>query len=277
MELWQIIWNNPDHPINYMNIDQIEFRNGAIDPTKCIGEAWNTIGPNYWFLFGVSIVAMLLAFVSGLIPLVSIILGPLITGPLFAGVYWVYLAHADGEKKEFGAIFDGFKKFGPNAIVGFILAIPGILMQIYQLTTTIAQLAVIFGGGSLEELSRQPTFTPILIGLYIFMIVFGLTVGLLLFFSYLLIMDFDLGAVDAMKLSSRAALGNFGGLFVLIILEGLLMFAGALACFVGIFFMMPVIILATVYAYRSVFPREDSVARDMNPPSPDQYQFGGAP
>ncbi len=173
-------------------------------------------------------------------------------------------------------MFDGFKKFGATVIVSFILAIPGILLQIYQLSEMIAQLSVLFGGGSIEDLANQPPFPPVLIGLYIFLLVFSLTVGLLLFFSYWLIMDHGLGAGEAIKLSSKAALENFGGLLLLVILEGLLMIAGALACLIGIFFMAPVVFLATAFAYRQVFPRKESLTKDLNPPSPDQYQFGQA-
>lgn len=257
-----------------MNADQIEFRTGVIEPVQCVSDAWSSVGANYWFLFGVSIVAALIAFASGLIPVLSIILGALITGPLFAGVYSVYLAEADNEKKEFGAMFDGFKKFGATVVVGFILAFPGILLQIYQLTTTIAQLAILFGGGSMEEAANQPAFPPVLIALYLFLIVFGLTVGLLLFFSYWLIMDHDLGAFDAMKLSSRAALANPGGVLLVAILQGLLLIAGALACGVGILFILPVVYLTGAITYRQVFPRTGGVTREFNPPSPDQYQFG---
>lgn len=257
-----------------MNADQIEFRTSAIEPVKCVNDAWTTISSNYWLLFGIIIVASIIAFFSGIIPGLSIILGPLVAGPLFAGVYSVFLAQADGEKIEFGAMFDGFKKFGPTVIVSFILAIPSMLLAIYQLYDTIAQLSVLFGGGSLEELSRPQPFPPVLIGLYIFLLVFALTIGLLLFFSYWLIMDHDLGAFEAMKLSSRAALENFGGLLLLVILEGLLAIVGALACLVGVFFMAPVIFLATAFAYRQVFPRTEALTQELNPPSPDQYQFG---
>ncbi len=259
-----------------MNANQIEFRSSAIEPTKCVSEAWTTISSNYWLLFGVSMVGAILMFASGAIPVLGIVLGPLVSGPMLAGVYSVFLAQADGEKKDFGAMFDGFKKFGATVIVSFILAIPGILLQIYQLSEMIAQLSVLFGGGSIEDLANQPPFPPVLIGLYIFLLVFSLTVGLLLFFSYWLIMDHGLGAGEAIKLSSKAALENFGGLLLLVILEGLLMIAGALACLIGIFFMAPVVFLATAFAYRQVFPRKEALTKDLNPPSPDQYQFGQA-
>ena len=206
-----------------------------------------------------------------MIPVLSILLSPIVTGPLFAGVFYVFLAKTDGEKKEFGAMFEGFKRFAPSVIVGFVLSIPGIMLQVYQLIKMVSDFVGLMNPDSRTDILQQSALPPLLIGLYLFMIVFGLTVGLLLFFAFYLIMDHDFGAVDAMKASARGALGNIGGLIVLMILEGLLLFAGALACGVGIFFVAPVMYLANANAYRAVFPRQDAPVANPNPPAPDQY------
>ncbi|NNE66485.1 MAG: hypothetical protein HKN33_07950 [Pyrinomonadaceae bacterium] len=256
-----------------MTPDAIEVRKSAINPTGCISDAWESIKEDYWFYFGVAIVFGLITMAVGMIPVIGIFAGPAVTGPLMAGVYSIFLAKADGEKKEFGDMFDGFKKFGPNLVVGIILSIPGILLAIYQLYSVATDLAIIMNPDA-GGIADRPAFPPVLIGLYLFMVLFGLTAGLLLYFSYFLIMEHDLGAVDAMKLSAKGALGNIGGLIVLIILSGLLMFAGALACLVGILFVIPVIYLATANAYRSVYPEARSVQQLHVPPSPDQYGFG---
>ncbi len=255
-----------------MNVNQIEFKAGTINAGDCVTNAWQDIREDYWFYFGVSIVAWLISFASGMIPVLSIIIAPIIGGPLFAGVFAVFLAKADGEKKEFGGLFDGFKKFLPAMIVGLVLSIPGILLQVYQLVMTIRQFVAIFSGGmSPETLSRDP-FPTLVIGLYVFLLVYGLTVGLLLFFSLFLIMDHGLNARDAITLSARAAYANLGGLILLVIIEGLLLIAGALACLLGIFFIMPMVYLVSANAYRQVFPRAGSRAQPvLTPPSPDVY------
>ncbi|MDH3493589.1 MAG: hypothetical protein OEM82_08580 [Acidobacteriota bacterium] len=254
-----------------MNPELLDIRRKALSPTQAINDAWSSIGGDYWFYFGISIVAWLIAMASGMIPGLSIIIGPIVTGPLFAGVFAVFLAKADGEKKEFGAMFDGFKRFQPTVIIGLILSIPGILLQIYQLVALVSDITGMLNPDTREAVLQQSAFPPALIGLYVFMIVFGLTVGLLLFFSYYLIMDRGMGAVDAIKASSKGVIGNFGRLIVLIFLEGLLMLAGVLACGVGLLFVAPVLYLANANAYRQVFPGSNLPARDPNPPDPNVY------
>jgi len=66
-------------------------------------------------------------------------------------------------------------------------------------------------------------------------------------------MDRKLSGVEAVKLSVKAGMANFWQILVLMLLNGLLGFAGALLCYVGLFLVMPVNFASLSVAYRQVF------------------------
>ncbi len=92
----------------------------------------------------------------------------------------------------------------------------------------------------------------------------------MLFFALPLIADRNTKIGETIKISVAAALGNVGGLLTLIIFEILISIAGALACGVGIFFVLPVIYAANIVAYQSVFPDFQSSV-NVEPPQPENY------
>jgi uncharacterized membrane protein len=88
-----------------------------------------------------------------------------------------------------------------------------------------------------------------------------------------LAMEHDLGAIDAIKLSIKAATSNVGGLIVLFVFEFLIMLLGFIALCIGVFFVMPVIYAASIFAYRQVFPLIEQHF-NMAPPPPTAYGTG---
>jgi TonB family protein len=91
-------------------------------------------------------------------------------------------------------------------------------------------------------------------GIYLLIIVVALVLGTLTAFVYPLIVDRKLGAIDALKLSVRAVMGNFFGVLSLMILSQLIILAGLMFFYVGALFVAPVIFAAWAIAYRRVFP-----------------------
>jgi uncharacterized membrane protein len=89
-------------------------------------------------------------------------------------------------------------------------------------------------------------------------------------------MEYDLGPGEAIKLSIQAAMNNLGGLFVFMILSGLVMLLGMLMLCVGMFLIsIPVWFLAGAFVYRMVFP-DTMKPFNMAPPPPTEYGFGGS-
>jgi uncharacterized membrane protein len=99
----------------------------------------------------------------------------------------------------------------------------------------------------------------------------SIVVQISLFFALPLIADHEgLSAMDAMKLSVKAAWSNIGGLILLGILEFLIAIVGVFALCVGVLFILPLLYAANAFAYRQVFP--DTKQNFQNaPPPPNSY------
>jgi uncharacterized membrane protein len=258
--------------------NSLQYASGAIDAGGCITNGWELVKRNYWLYFGIAIVAMLLA---GCIPCVSLFL----VGPITGGVYYVLFREMRGEPVDFGMMFKGFDKFLPLMVIGIIQSIPEMIGQGLRFSAD-------FGRGVSEGLNRggsgadfyqnSSDALPILAGglitiviiIAVILILFGIVWRVLLFFSIPLALERDLGPIDAMKLSAKAATSNLGGLIVLIILEALMMIAGVIALCVGMFFVLPIIYAANAFAYRAVFPWVQQTFHNV-PPPPDSYESFG--
>jgi uncharacterized membrane protein len=249
----------------------IPFNSGAIDASGAIGQGWELIKKNYWMYFGISLLAWVMI---ACIPLVSLFL----FGPVMVGIYYVLQREQRGEPVEFGMMFKGFEKFVPAMVVGLIQNIPTIIFQIFQWTFDIGRFMMMNNASSSRGRGGDPDLGPLALisGVYLIFLL-GFLVFLLVwhfsfYFTMQLLAEHDgLGAIDAIKLSARAAFSNAGGLILLMILEGLLMIAGAIACGIGMFFVIPIIYAANATAYRYVFPPVTPSYQNNAPPPPDVY------
>ncbi|MBK8305314.1 MAG: hypothetical protein IPK98_18835 [Chloracidobacterium sp.] len=109
----------------------------------------------------------------------------------------------------------------------------------------------------------------------LFFAIFALVWWLVFFFAIPLAMEYDLGPVDAIKLSAQAAMTNIGGLIVLLILKVLVTLLGVLMCGIGVILVStPIIYIANAFVYRQVFPYIEQQF-NMAPPPPTAYgDFG---
>jgi uncharacterized membrane protein len=254
-----------------------QFMPGAIDAGDCISNAWNMLKNNYGMYLGIAIVAILL---TGCIPCLNIF----IMGPIMGGVYYVVLRDMRGESVDFGMMFKGFEKFVPLMVIGLIQAIPGVIAQILRFTIDLGQLGLSGGRGSGDfqffqaaerdaALAGGLVIVAAIVGILFFFI--AIAWWALTFFAVPLAMEYDLGAIDALKLSARAATSNVGGLILLFIFTILLMIVGLLLLCVGTFLLsVPVMYLANAFAYRQVFPLLEQNNFNMGPPPPAAYGTG---
>lgn len=264
--------------LQYQNtsIGQLEPRSGAVSPGECISGGWNTIGDRYWLFLGMSFLAWVLLVVMGIIPILGVIVTAILSGPLVAGLYYAFIKKTNGEPVEFGMMFNGFSQFVPAMIVTVIQSIPGILFAIFDLGLLIVTISTIglSSDPTLDDTGIVGALNTLRLFLVAFMVIGSLIAQFLFLFALPLIAEHKISAIDAIKLSSKAVFGNIGGLIVLGILEFLILMAGALACGIGIFFVLPIIYAANVFAYRQIFP--PAQAEQMNtPPPPTAYgNFG---
>ncbi|HQX54316.1 MAG TPA: hypothetical protein PLP07_00210 [Pyrinomonadaceae bacterium] len=250
----------------------IEFYSGAIDASGCVSNGWNLVKQNYGLFLGITLVAMIIA---GCIPCFSLFL----VGPIMGGVFYAVLREMRGEPIEFGMMFKGFEKFVPLMVIGIIQSIPEIVGQGIRFTVDIGRIGLLGGDGGSDREFFQSSDQGLAIagGVLIILAIVGVLFMLLavvwrvlLVFAIPLAMEHDLGPVDAMKLSAKAATSNVGGLVVLFIFEALVALLGFLMLCVGLFFVMPIIYAANAFAYRQVFPLIEQNFQ-ITPPPPTIY------
>jgi len=253
----------------------LDYQRGAISPGDCIGNAWSLISAKFGMYLGIGLLTMVLI---GCIPLLNLV----ILGPVLGGFYYVVLRDMRTENVDFGMMFKGFEKFVPLMVVGLLQSIPGIILQIFQYTVDLSRLIGSGGlstGGS-ETFFQSSTPNIALTGITMFFVIF--MIGLSLFsivwslafqFAIPLVVEHEIGVVDAIKLSAGAAFSNLGGLILLFILDFFVALLGILAICVGLFVAIPVIYAANVFAYRQVFPYFEQ-RLNTAPPPPGAYGFG---
>jgi len=252
----------------------IQFQRGAVDASTAISSAWELIKGNYGLYLGVAVVAMVL---TGCIPCLNLFL----IGPVMGGVYFFALRAMRNEPIEFGMMFKGFEKFVPLMVIGLIQSIPGIIGQVLQYGVRFGQIASggrsgdfdFFQGDRDVAIASGLVIVAVIVGL-VFMI-FSLVWWLVFFFAIPLAMEYDLSAVDAIKLSAQAAMANIGGMLVLLILSILIGVLGVLMCGIGVILVsMPILYIANAFVYRQVFPYIGEQF-NMAPPPPTAYgNFG---
>jgi uncharacterized membrane protein len=234
---------------------EIEFRSGVVQPFECLKEGWATIKDRYWLFLGITLVAML---IGGAVPVV-------IVGAMTCGLYLCLFAQMRGEPVEFGMLFKGFDYFVPGLVAAAIQTVPVLLL--------IGIGQVIFAAFTMVLVPQErgaPMPAAFWMGLVIFVlisVIVSLAIQTIFLFAYPLIVDRKLSGLGATKLSYRAALQNLGGILGLILVLCGLGILGLLACYVGVFLVLPVSFAAYAAAYRRVFP-ESATPNFASPPPP---------
>jgi hypothetical protein len=240
-----------------MNPNTSDFNIGVVAPFECLKEGWAAIKDRYWLFLGLTLVAML---IGGAVPIVLI-------GSMMCGLYLCLFAQMRGQPVEFGDLFKGFDYFVQGLVAAAIQTVPIfiVLVPAYAMffAFTIASMPH-------DRYARDQGPPPgFIIGVILFvlvMLVISLAIHILFVFAYPLIVDRKLSGWDAIKLSARASMKNFGGMLGLILLNFLLGILGVFACYVGMFFVMPISFASYAAAYRRIFP--EIAPSTMAPPLP---------
>lgn len=228
-----------------MTANPPEIRRGVVAPVKCLKEGWAAIKDQYWLIFGVVFVGLLL---GNAVPI-------FLWGPMMCGMYLCLLRKLRGQPVDFGMLFRGFDYFTQSLIPAALQFLPGLVMFIIYFIILFAFIATA-PQGRMTQAEASAYFTTIVLMYVIFIIAFLLVAwGMMIFllFPYALIVDRGLSGLEAVRTSVTAALANFGGILGLLFLSLLMMFAGVLACYVGAFLTWPIAFASWTVAYRRVF------------------------
>jgi hypothetical protein len=246
-----------------------EFRIGVIRPVECFKEGWELIKDQYWLIFAITLVGMLIA---GLIPFGIGI------GAMFCGIYYCLFRKMDGRRVEFRELFTGFNYFLPGLVASLVIIVPAVISIVFIYGSLIAIfIASTDSAGRLDE-----SVIWALIGtLFLEMLIVWLVLGCLhvfLIFAYPLIVERNMKGWDAFRLSARAAWANLGGAVGLIAVEFVMGFAAYVLTFfvfgLGVYLVMPIMFAGVLIAYRKVFPIVQT--NNFNaPPPPSAYERAG--
>jgi len=241
---------------------EIPFRRSVVDPVECIKGGWELIKPQYWLFVAMTLVAVL---VGSAVPIILI-------GPMMCGLNLAFFKTRRGEPIEFGTLFKGFDFFGQSLVVSLLHTLPILVVVIPAYI--IFYVSVIM---SVAVQGNDPNPAPIfgvmavfgIFWLVVMIVIIIISVGFI--FAYPLVVDRKLRAIDAIKLSFRAALANFWRLLGMMLLTGLMSIVGVLACYVGAFLVMPISYAAIEKAYEQVFGLSEEVAFSNMPPPPPVF------
>lgn len=236
-----------------------QFNTGVISGTEVFKEAWELIKDQYWLIFGITIVGML---IGGAVPVVII-------GPMMCGIYLCLFDKMDGREVKFDRLFKGFDFFGPSLIVAVVIMVPMIVL-IFAIYIPI--IAVAMAGPRMSE----SELIPLLIGTVVFELVVAFIMvcfHTLLIFSFPLIADRKLGGIDAMKLSAKAVWHNLGGIASMIGVSFVVAIVGYLMLCIGVYLALPLIMMSWAVAFRRVFPKIED-GRSLEPPPISTYGRG---
>ncbi len=140
----------------------------------------------------------------------------ILQGPMILGIQYSIMRRMFVGRTEVGDVFKGFNLFVPAMVAGILVSI-------------------------FSSIGFALCLVP------------GFFVLAALQFPFLLILDKGMDFWPAMEASMEAAKRDWGGYLVFVLLQMLVVFAGVLACFVGLLVALPVIHAATVAAYQDVF------------------------
>ena len=242
---------------------EIPFRRNAVEPIECIKGGWDIVKNQYWLFVGMTLIGIL---IGSAVPL------GILLGPMMCGLYLSFLKVRRGEPIEFGTLFKGFDYFGPSVIATLLHVVP--IIAIVLPAYFVFYISIFVSMAAQGDEPNPLAFFGVLAMFGIFWIVVLVVVIIISIgftFTYPLIVDRKLQGFDAVKLSFRAAMANFWRLLGMMLLTSLMSIAGVLACYIGMFFVFPIVYATMAKAYEQVFGLSDGTQFSNMPPPPPVF------
>jgi uncharacterized membrane protein len=242
---------------------EIPFRRNAVEPVECIKGGWEIVKNQYWLFVGMTLVGIL---VGSAVPL------GILLGPMMCGLYLTFFKVRRGEPIEFGTLFKGFDYFGPSVIATILHIVPiiAIVLPAYFLFYISIFVSMAAQGDDPNPAAFFGVMAMFgLFWLVVMIVVIIISIGFT--FAYPLIVDRKLQGFDAVKLSFRAAMANFWRLLGMMLLTSLMSVAGVFACYIGMFFVFPIVYATIAKAYEQVFGLANVSDYSNVPPPPPVF------
>lgn len=221
------------------------FRN-EVSLGAALDNAKSAFADNRGLAIGGYIVANIVAGAGGVIPFIGAIIQLLLTGPISGGRILFTKNLLYRSNPQIGDIFAGFQEFG-KWLGAYML-----LMLIYIACMLPFSIPGIIALIQFETLKTEPGMVMIIalaIG-FIVSVIASLIVGMRYLFYLYAIFDGH-GVTEAFGESARITEGRRGELFGIMVLLGLINLLGAMACFLGLLYTMPLTMIAMYSLYIS--------------------------
>lgn len=223
--------------------DEVISRDYTLDIGLCLSRAWELFKATPGLLIGATAVFMLITLGCSAIPIAGGIINLVISGPLYGGLFFIFLKLMRGQTAAFPDLFEGFNQCFTNllltqVVVGVLTCLSGLLVFIGILMIALVHQSMVHVIG----------WALILVGM---IPVIYLSVSWM--YAIILVMDKRLDFWQAMEMSRQKTGQHWFMNFALVLTGTVLSIVGILCCFVGVLVTVPVFIAAFVYAYEDMF------------------------
>lgn len=241
---------------------ELMARDYDVDIGGAISKGWDTFKANAGVMIGGAVLVWVASMACNIfnlipIPFIGIIISLLLTPPLRAGLWLLYVRTVRGGSSDMNDVFRGFgSRYWQTVLAALIpmLLVIGI-MFIYGLF--FALLIPGFVPPRNSGMPHSPTLPPsalVPLGIVFVIVMLGyLFIATCWLFTMPLVIDKGLRFWPALELSRRMVMKHWWGTFALLIVVGLLFMAGAMACLVGLLLTGPLAFAALSAHYDKVF------------------------
>ncbi|MGI8849023.1 MAG: hypothetical protein ACR2HT_02515 [Pyrinomonadaceae bacterium] len=248
-------------------MSEIQFKTGVIRPVECMKEGWELIKDQYWLIFAVTLVGMLIA---------SVVPFGILLGAMMCGIYYCLFQKLNGQAATFEGLFKGFNYLVPGLVASLVLIVPAVILAIAAYIPLILMQISMMNSKNPDPGVMIGYFSFFAVEVLLLWIVLG-TIHTFLFFAYPLIVEYKISGIAAFKLSAKAVWKNLGGIIGFVALEVAMVIIGYALCLVGVYLMMPIMFAGALVAYRKVFPPSNNLNSPSKiPPPPSAYQNTGS-
>jgi uncharacterized membrane protein len=226
-----------------------EIRKVKVRTLSLFRRTFELIRDQYWLFLGITLLAMLLG---------SAVPFGLIMGNVLVGVYACYSQRDRHGRAEFSTMFKGFENFLEPFLafliifaVAMVVMLPMMVAMFVLIVWPILQQASAAGPNAPPTL--PPGMTLTIVTMYPLMIAANILITMPFLFTFPLMAERNLRAVEAVKLSIQGVLRNFWGVLWCLIVVTMISIAGALMCYFPLFLLMPLTFGVFFTLYRDIY------------------------
>lgn len=225
--------------------DGLIARSAPLDVFGCLGRSFALWRAHLLPLSGATFLVFMATLLIGVVPIVGSIASLVLTGVFYGGLYFYYLGVMRGEPRELGDAFAGFTRaLAPLALANLLQVALTVGLLLLLLAPWVLYFIFAFrDGGEPGPLAFVGVGLCTLPVLYL---------SVAWTFAYALVIDRGLGPWTALEVSRRVVTRQWFRLFAVLLLGAIVAMLGLLGLLVGIFFTLPLLIGAVLYAYEDL-------------------------